>query len=179
MGATADIFAGRDDLGSRGCPYGSVNCAGLLLGRLQRWKRVNRAIAASSAVTATAAAMPSTTEASTVSADPSTVSAEAGMAKAGMAKAAMAMVAMKPVAMIPAMAAPAAAPTLIVKIERAVDWIGVRVIWSAIIRLHRASGEKKSDADQEGRRLRYHSAALHRSLHSYEFIESPLSRAAI
>jgi hypothetical protein len=169
VGIAADIVAGKDDIGSRGCPYRGVNCAAPLLGRLPSRKRVNRVIAASSAMAA--ATMPTAMSA----AEPTTVSGEAGMSET-MAKAAMAMVVMEPVVMVEVAAvkaAPAAVPTAIVKIERAVDWIGIRVIRSAIVRLPRASGEEKTDADQERRRLRYHSAALHRSLHSYEFIECP------
>lgn len=46
VGVAAGIVAGKDDVGSRGCVYRGVNCAALRLGRLPRWKRVNRAITA-------------------------------------------------------------------------------------------------------------------------------------
>lgn len=93
-----------------------------------------------------------------------TMAAEAGMLCETVA--AMVLVAMIPAAMVPA------APAAIVKIERAIDRIvGVSIVavrGSAIIRLRRACGQEKSDADQERYRFRDCSTALHCSLHSFE-----------
>jgi hypothetical protein len=103
-----------------------------------------------------------------------TVSAEAGMSDT-VAKAAMVAVteaAMEPMAMVEMVVVEMVEATK-VKIERAIIRITVCVIWSAIIRLHRASGEDKTGSDQEGYRLRHHSAAIHRSLHSCEVRQIP------
>jgi hypothetical protein len=115
-----------------------------------------------------ATAMASTASAAMASA---TVSAEAGMPCETVAKAAMESMVMVEVAEV--------AKAAILKIERAIDWIAIGVIRSAIVRPHRASGEEKTRADQEGYRLRHHSAAIHRSLHSCEVRQIPPSRIAI
>jgi hypothetical protein len=104
-----------------------------------------------------------------------TVSAEAGMTgetvvKAAMVMAAVAKAVMEPMVMVMVEVAKAA----IVKIERAIDRIGVGIVGSAIVRLHSASGEEKTGADQEGYGLRHHSDAIHRSLQSCRVRRLPL-----
>jgi hypothetical protein len=84
--------------------------------------------------------------------------AEAMPAEAGVP----AEAAMIPVAMIPAMVP--AAPAAIIKIERAIDRIGGVSVVDVTTRLHRASGQEKTDADQERYSPRHYSAALHCSL---------------
>jgi hypothetical protein len=100
------------------------------------------------AVASTATAMASTAPAAMASA---TVSAEAGMTGETVAKAAMVVVAAaKAVMESMVMVVVEVAKTAIVKIERAIDRIGVAIVGSAIVRLHSASGEEKTGADQEG-----------------------------
>src|SRR5271169_901022 len=94
------------------------------------------------------------------------VSAKAAMPCESVAPVTRGPVPIVAVAMIPAMVP--AAPAVIVIIERVIDRIVECVRRSAIIRLRRASGQEKTDADQDWYRLRHYSAAIHRRLHSYE-----------
>jgi hypothetical protein len=130
-----------------------------------------RLAVASTAMASAATAMASATVSAEAGMPCETVSAEAGMPCETVAKAAMESMVMVEVAEV--------AKAAILKIERAIDWIAIRVIRSAIVRPHRASGEEKTRADQEGYRLRHHSAAIHRSLHSCEVRQIPPSRIAI
>jgi hypothetical protein len=133
---------------------------------------------AATAMASAATAMASSASAAMASA---TVSAEAGMPCETVAKAHMVVVAVAKAVMESMVTVEVAevAKAAILKIERAIDRIGVGVIGSAIVRLRRASGEEKTGADQEGYRPRHHSAAIHRSLHSCEGRKIPPSRIAI
>jgi hypothetical protein len=136
------------------------------------------ATAATAMASNASAAMASSASAAMASA---TVSAEAGMPCETVAKAPMVVVAVAKAVMESMVTVEVAevAKAAILKIERAIDRIGVGVIGSAIVRLRRASGEEKTGADQEGYRPRHHSAAIHRSLHSCEGRQILPSRIAI